>query len=299
MNILNIIKLFVKVDDFLKTDEKKPKSLQIYQKAKTRTPELSDSEIMTIIIYFHESGSKNFKEYYKNTILYCLKSYFPKAVSYTRFLELQNRVFAYMYDFFISISKNKASLYNYIDSTRVKVCHNKRIPNHKVFQGLAKRGKSTMGWFFGFKLHLIINDTGEIVDVVLTSGNKNDAKAVELMKSPLFGFLFGDKGYISKKNEEIFAERGVKYVTYKKKKMKNRRNDFYKYVGLKKRSVIESVNSILKEQLSLEHTRHRSVAGFFRHILSTLISYQLREKKPKITWDFPFLERKEVLLLTE
>jgi len=297
MNILNIIKLFVKVDDFLKINEKRAKLLENTPKAVTRKPELSDSEIMTIAIYFHESGSKNFKEYYENTILYCLRSYFPKAVSYTRFLELQTRVLDLMYDFLISLTKDKAREYNYIDSTKIKVCHNKRISNHKVFQGIAKRGKSTMGWFFGFKLHLIINDIGEIVDLSLTPGNKNDAKALELMKAPLFGFLFGDKGYISKKNEKFFEERGVKYVTYKKKKMKNRRNDFYKYVGLKKRSVIESVNSILKEQLSLEHTRHRSVAGFLKHILSTLISYQLRKKKPKIKRDFPFLEKKEVLLL--
>lgn len=297
MNILNIIKLFVKVDDFLKINEKKSILLGNLKKSITRNPRLSDSEIITIIVYFHESGSKNFKEYYKNTILYCLKSYFPKAVSYTRFLELQTRVLGSMHSFLMSLIKNKAREYNYIDSTKIKVCHNKRIPNHKVFQGLAKRGKSTMGWFFGFKLHLIINDIGEIIDVVLTSGNKNDAKTVELMKSPLFGFLFGDKGYISKKNEKFFETKGVKYVTYKRKKMKNNRNDFYKYVGLKKRSVIESVNSILKEQLSLEHSRHRSIKGFLKHILSTLISYQLREKKPKIRREFPFLEKKEVLLL--
>ena len=297
MNILNIIKLFVKVDDFLKINEKKSKLLKNSKKPVTKNPRLSDSEIITILVYFHESGSKNFKEYYKNIILYCLKSYFPQAVSYTRFLELQTRVLGLMHSFLMSLIENKTREYNYIDSTRIKVCHNKRIPNHKVFQGLAKRGKSTMGWFFGFKLHLIINDIGEIVDVVLTSGNKNDAKAVELMKSPLFGFLFGDKGYISKSNEKFFESKGVKYVTYKRKKMNNNRNDFYKYIGLKKRSVIESVNSVLKEQLSLEHSRHRSIKGFFKHILSTLISYQLREKKPKIKREFPFLEKKEVLLL--
>lgn len=297
MNILNIIKLFVKVDDFVKIHEKKSKLLINSKKCVTRTPELSDSEIITILVYFHESGSKNFKEYYKNNIKYCLRSYFPKAVSYTRFLELQTRVLGLMHSFLMSLIKNNAREYNYIDSTKIRVCHNKRIPNHKVFQGFAQRGKSTMGWFFGFKLHLIINDIGDIVDVVLTPGNKNDAKVVELMKSPLYGFLFGDKGYLSKKNEEIFAKKGVKYVTYKRKKMKDKRNDFYKYIGLKKRSVIETVNSILKEQLSLEHTRHRSIVGFFRHILSTLIAYQLREKKPKIKRDFPFLEKKEVLLL--
>ncbi len=85
----------------------------------------------------------------------------------------------------------------FIDSTSIDVCHNKRIRRNKVFKGLAKSGKTTAGWFYGFKLHLIINELGEILSFQLTPGNASDTSLVEILSKGIVGKLFGDKGYIS------------------------------------------------------------------------------------------------------
>ena len=90
-----------------------------------------------------------------------------------------------------------------MDSTTLKVCRNQRIHNHKVFKGLAERGKSSMGWFYGFKLHLIINDKGEILAFQLTPGNVADVSMVDMLSQEIIGKMFGDKGYIPNQNEDL------------------------------------------------------------------------------------------------
>ena len=96
-------------------------------------------------------------------------------------------------------SKGEITGISFFDSTSIKVCHNKRISRNKVFKGLAKLGKTTTGWFYGFKLHLVINDKGEILAFQLTPGNVSDVSMLETLSSGLWGKLFGDKGYISEK----------------------------------------------------------------------------------------------------
>ena len=85
----------------------------------------------------------------------------------------------------------------FIDSTSIKVCHNRRIKQHKVFQEIAKRGKTSVDWFYGFKLHLAINHRGELLNVALTTGNVDDRKPVRELLKGQSGQFFGDKGYIS------------------------------------------------------------------------------------------------------
>jgi transposase len=171
---------------------------------------------------------------------------------------------------------------SFIDSTRIIVCHNKRIHSHKVFNKLAKRGKTSVGWFYGFKLHLIVNDRGELLAVKLTAGNVDDREPVPEMTREIFGKLFGDKGYISQKLFDLLFEQGVQLITRIKKNMKNKLMPLMDKILLRKRSIIETINDQLKNMSQIEHTRHRSIAGFMLNLLGGLIAYTYHEKKPSL-----------------
>ena len=154
-----------------------------------------------------------------------------------------------------------------------------------MFKGLAELGKSTMGWFFGFKLHLIINEKGELLSVQLTPGNVDDRKPVRQMTSRLVGLLFGDKGYIDQNLFRDLYERGLKLVTGIKKKMANKLVILREKILLRKRSIIETVNSVIKKDFQISHIRHRSFVNGFIHIFSTLIAYAMKSKKPSIKFN--------------
>jgi hypothetical protein len=170
----------------------------------------------------------------------------------------------------------------------LKVCHNRRIHSHKVFDGSARRGRTSVDWFYGFKLHLVINDRGELLSLRLTAGNVDDRQLVEKLVKELFGKLFGDKGYISRDLfERLFCnhEQRLQLITKLKKGMKNRLLPFFDRIMLRKRSVIESVVDQLKNISQIEHTRHRSVVNFFVNLIAGLIAYSWREKKPSLKID--------------
>ena len=284
----DITELFIYIDDFC-TDYKTfstSRTLSGLLRKPTRVPCLSQSEIMTIILLFHRSPAKNFKYFYKSYLpLY--KAEFPTLPSYSRFVELQQRCLNEFSALLIVICGiTKQTGVGYIDSTPIPVCHNKRIYNHKVFKEFAKRGKSTMGWFFGFKLHLIITENGDLLAATLTPGNVDDRSPVRDMTQKLRGLLFGDKGYIDKHLFADLYERGLKLVTGIKSKMKNKLIPIKEKILLRKRSVIETVNGVIKETMQISHTRHRSTINGFIHIISTLVGYSLRTKKPKIKLQF-------------
>lgn len=283
----DITELFTYVDDFCTQYEHHIKAQQITNKVNrkpTRIPCISKSEIMTIIILFQQSPCTNFKYFYKS-YLTLYKAEFPTLPSYNRFIELQQRTLSYFYAFIMIVCKiQKQTGIAFIDSTRIPVCHNKRTSRHKVFKGLAKLGKSTMGWFFGFKLHLVITEKGDLLAIDLTPGNTDDRKPVRKMVSSLTGLLFGDKGYIDQKLFHDLHQEGLKLITGIKKKMKNKLMTIKEKTLLRKRSIIETVNGVLKEGFNMVHTRHRSPINGFIHIFSTLIAYTLKTKKPAIKW---------------
>ena len=284
----DITELFICIDDFCTDYEAflTSHTLPGSPKKLTRVPCLSKSEIMTILLLFHRSPSKNFKYFY-TSYLQLYKAEFPTLPSYNRFVELQQRCLIEFSALLIVIcGMSKQTGVGYIDSTPIPVCHNKRIYNHKVFKDFAKRGKSTMGWFFGFKLHLIINEKGELLAATLTPGNVDDRSPVRDMTQKLVGLLFGDKGYIDKHLFADLYERGLKLVTGIKSKMKNKLMPINEKILLRKRSVIETVNGVIKETMQISHTRHRSTINGFIHIISTLVGCSLRTKKPKIKLQF-------------
>jgi hypothetical protein len=210
-----------------------------------------------------------------------LTSEFPRLVSYNRFVELMPRVLVPLW-FYLHSRKGQVTGISFIDSTPIAVCHNRRISSHKVFAGIAQRGKTSMGWFYGFKLHLLINEHGEILAFSITAGNVDDRKPVAQMTEKVWGKVFGDKGYISAKLlMELFAE-GVELITRIRRNMKQKLMPMLDKILLRKRALIEVVNDQLKNISQIEHTRHRSVANFLVNVVSGLIAYSHQDKKPSL-----------------
>ena len=183
---------------------------------------------------------------------------------------------------FLNSRKGQVTGIGFLDSTRIIVCHNARINSNRVFKNLAKRGKTSVGWFYGFKLHLIVNDRGELLAFKLTAGNVDDREPVPEMTRDMWGKLFGDKGYISQKLFDLLFEQGIQLVTPIKKKMKNKLMPLMDKILLRKRWIIETLNDQLKNISQIEHTRHRSIVGFMLNLLGGLIAYTYHEKKPSL-----------------
>lgn len=282
----DITELFVHVDDFCHLYEQGAQQRLLEDGAKkrrkTRVPGLFMSEIMTIILLFHQSPAKNFKYFYQS-YLQQYRAEFPKLPSYQRFVELIPRTYIYFCCFFnlLCAEASKKGLY-YTDATALPVCHNKRTSRHKVFKDMAALGKTTMGWFFGFKLHLIITEKGELVAAGLTPGNVDDRAPVRDLSQKLQGLMFADKGYIGQELFEDLLQKGLKLVTGLKKNMKNKLMILNEKMLLRKRSIIETVNGLLKENFQISHTRHRSSANALVHIVSTLVAYCFKTNKPRI-----------------
>ncbi len=276
--ITDLTAIFVNFDDFCKyLNQKLPKQIGSCHKSS-----LSISEVGTILIAFHLSDYRHFKHFYLQYVCKHLNCEFPQLVSYNRFLELIPDALVYLVTYLNRHCTGECTGISFIDSTSIKVCHNKRIPSHKVFDGLAKRGKTSVDWFFGFKLHLVINDKGDILACQFTPGNVDDRVPVKNLSKGLSGYLFGDKGYLKQDLFEDLYERGVKLVTKIKRNMKNCLIPMFEKVMLRRRAIIESVNDFLKNVCQIEHSRHRSSVNAFVHMLSALIAYSFLPKKPSL-----------------
>ena len=278
-----IEEIFCEIDDFCKEfyQDQTKYLLSNLNRKRNRYCRMSSSEIMTILILFHLSHYRTFKDFYHECVIKYWQSYFPDLVSYNRFLELKSFVVPILAVYMKYKSGAETGMY-YIDSTTLKVCHNQRIHRHKVFDNIAKRGKSSMGWFFGFKLHLVINHKGEIMSFCLTPGNIDDRKPMESLLKNLKGTDCGDKGYISKIKTQTLFEKGLNFVTKTKANMqKIARTNFEKYL-LAQRSIVETVIEQLKSICLIEHSRHRKPDNFLANTLSALIAYTIKPRKPSI-----------------
>jgi hypothetical protein len=285
-----ITEIFCSIDDFCKSFLPFWKEKLIANGKKRFKPsKLSLSEVMTVQVIFQLSGYKTFKDFYLGYVSKHLKKEFPNLVSYNRMVELKQQSFIPLAVYLKSSALGDCTGISFIDSTPLRVCHNKRIHQHKTFKGLAKRGQCSIGWFYGFKLHIITSDTGELIDFMITKANTDDRKPLKFNTfiKKLYGKLFGDKGYISKELFNNLFSNGVHLVTKLKKNMKTKLltplQDAY---HLRKRAIIETVFDQLKNICQVEHSRHRSVANYFNNIFSALIAYNFKDKKPSLKNNF-------------
>ena len=289
INIDKNTEIFYIVDEFLKIFYQYVEKHHIsYKKSKRRNRKyrMSDSEIITILILYHLSGYKNFKVFYTNGVQIGLKNDFPKTVSYNRFLELREKVFIPMACLLKNKLLSKCTGISFIDSTPLKVCDLHRIGLHKTLKLYANKGKCSMGWFYGFKLHIICNERGEIVNFQVTKGNVDDRQVLkdkEIIKN-IKGKLLGDRGYVSRELTQELYKSGIQLITKLKSNMKNILMDRKDKLLLKHRGLIESLNNKLKNSCEIEHSRHRSLNGFLVNIISALSAYQLMPNKPHIRY---------------
>lgn len=294
---LSLLELFCDVDDFCQEFESKlaqrllESEVELEAKAKPGPKSgLSRSELMTLLIHFHQASYRDLKAYYQKYVLVYLRAEFPGLVSYQRFVELIPQALlalcAYLKRCF-----GRCTGLSFVDSTSIKVCHSLRIHSHKVFAGVAKRGKNSMGWFFGFKLHLICNDRGELLNVFFTPANVDERKGLrhmlQHMSRAIFGKLFADRGYISKSLMlQLLSDFGIQLFTGLKKNMHTTLPVLYEdAVLLRKRTIIETITDQLKNISQLEHSRHRSISNFMANALGALIAYCHQPKKPALRFD--------------
>ncbi len=278
----SITALFCCIDDFAKTFEDWEKHRLIDTgRQRLRSGKLSLSEMLFIMVLFHGSAYKDFKHFWLYGVEIEYRDCFGDLPSYGRFVTLMPRLLVPFCVLLHCFRGEETGLY-FADSTKLAVCHNARISRNKVFKGLAKRGRSTMGWFFGFKLHMVINSKGQVMAVKITAGNTDDRKPFEAMVAELDGKMFADKGYISKALFRRLWQRGLHLITGIRRNMKNYLLPLLDKILLRKRFIIETLFDKLKSGMGLEHTRHRSPTNAFVHVLSCVVAYVLAQPKVKM-----------------
>jgi hypothetical protein len=274
-----LVVIFCELDDFCKELDMYAKDylLEGPTKKGARGPmcKLAMSEIMTILVMFQIIRFRDFKTFYCGFLQVYWRSYFVCLPTYHRFVEIMQRA-TFPMALFAQLKSGKRTGIYYVDSSGLPVCHLKRQKRHKTFQALAQFGRSSFGWFFGLKLHIVINNKGELVAFKITPGNHSDLKAAEPLFKTLRGLAFGDKGYISKKLFALLLGKGLKLITRSRRNMKNVLPITpYEKQLLHQRNVVETVIGHLKQHYQVWHTRHRSVMNAMTHLLSALAAYAI------------------------
>ena len=281
-----LYQLFMDIDDFMQ-------ALEAYQakvnggKRRNRPgskASMSQSELMTILVFYHYSGYKCFQYYYEEMVLKDLESEFPKAISYSYFVSQIGKLAQPLFLFaqWRAQQAQRTGIY-FADSKKLPVCDNRRIHSNRVFEGVAGRGKSSTGWFYGLKTHLIVNNLGEIVHFVITPANftDNNFKVLDFLLDDLQGKCFADKGYLTKFFEH-FLDKGIHLITKIRKNMKNVLMNIADKLWLRKRAMIESINDLLMTVFDIDHSRHRSPWNAIVHAIAGLIAYSYYPHKPTV-----------------
>ena len=282
---MSIVSLFCEIHDFFMMYEAHlsapclPRKTSSERRGRRRSLHASE---MTILIAFHQSNYRTLKHFYEKHVCVYWSSEFPNLVSYTRFVQLQQEVLTLL-TLYLYTRLGTCSGISFVDSTPLRVCDNQRISAHRVFIADAERAKTSMGWFYGFKLHLIVNDTGELLSFLFTPANTDDRHPLtKLVSAEVSGNLYADRGYISKDLRQLLSKRGINLVYKVRKNMKPLPLSVAGEAFLKKHVLIESVIKELKTQTQLEHTRHRSLENFQVNAIAALIAYTYLLKKPTL-----------------
>lgn len=282
MDMNQLTRIFCELDDFYKEYDSYMKAHLLPAPSLTThrgpKPRLTESEIMTLLVAFQYSGFRNFKNFYNGFVAVYWKSAFPDLVSYHHFISIMSRVIFPLL-LFTQLNSGKQTGIYYIDSTVLPACHYKRSGRNKTFENIAKYGRTSVGRFFGLKLHLVINDQGELIAFKMTKGNRHDVKEAAPLLKKLKGFAFGDKGYIGKELFENLLEKGLKLITRVRKNMKKKTLSKLEKQLLNQRGIIETVIDHLKHRYQIWHTRHRSPLHAITHLMAALVAYTIEPLK--------------------
>ena len=276
---MEIVTLFCEIDDFCTQLEPWLKTQLLATRQRERESRMHLSEVMTILVWFHVVGYRNFKQFYRHEVGKHLRAEFPQLVSYNRFVELQRNALLPLC-IYLRQRYGHCTGISFIDSTALAVCHNRRIHSHQVFKAEAARGKSSVGWFYGFKCHLVVNEQGELLACCLTPGNVDDRAPVPQLVKELWGKLFGDKGYLSQPLCEQLLAQDLHLITKLRRNMQNKLMPMMDKLLLRKRAILETIVDQLKNISQIEHTRHRSLYNSMGNLMAGLIAYTWRPLKP-------------------
>lgn len=275
----NIVEVYCFIDNFVKMIEsKKAKSLV------GRKSMLTKTDYITLAIFKQDHGIKTTKQLYEFVRDYMQKDFLPLP-SYQQFnhgIKSTFRYFVIIAWILTKMTRKKGARYHIVDSSPLPVCNNQYRFIAKLFKGFARSGKNLNGWFWGFKLHLIINHNMEIEAIRISGGSTSDIDALnDDFIEGIKGWLIGDKGYIGQSKARQLAKKGLKLVTRSRKNMKKvPALPIHNYL-LSKRQAIESTFSYLKHRLSVLNSYARSVEGFFVNVFSAIITYTLNITKTK------------------
>ena len=268
-----IIHLFCIVDDLLKLCSQKP----IGMNKGGRPKKLSNAELLTFALLEHVLHFPHKKACYRFLSSYC-RRFFPHLPEYSNYVLQTNAMApdaAQLLLLCCAVHRHETYTEQYVDSTPLPVCKNKRIVSHKVCKDIATRSKSSTGWFYGFKLHAVCNPEGQLLSVRLTTGSVDDRSPLLLLLKDLSGLVVGDAGYLSKELQEKLQENNVHLFTAVRTNMKKLMTAF-QHTVLKRRQRIESVFSVLKERMGMVSSLSRSVKGHFARYIATLLAYCLK-----------------------
>lgn len=283
---MDILPLFFEIDEFCRVFEPLWRKRLLADGLRKRDwrRRLSLLEVMTIPVLFHQSGYRNLKQFYLEFVGLHLSAEFPGLVSDNRFVEFERDALLPLAAY-LQTKRGVCTGISFVDSTRLAVYTNLRIPRHKQFADFAGRGKTSVGWFYGFKLHITVSGRGELLSWFITQGNVDDRRPVPGLARNLWGKLFGDKGYISAPLKSVLQDQGVQLLTKVKRNMKPQEISAVDKILLRKRSIIETVFDQLKNISQIEHTRHHSFWNFPVNIIAGLAAYSWREKKPNLNYN--------------
>ena len=259
--------------DFLKHSNKR---------LRMRSSQLKVSEVVFIAIWYKCSHFNNFKAFFLS-LRQNFRHLFRYLPCYQRIVYLINSHQLALHALHFALMKDCHSSHLWIDSTTLPVCKNQRIGRHKSIKAIATRGKSSMGWFFGCKLHLIMNQSGDVVSTALSNGHTADIKMVEQLVKGLKAKLYADRGYISQNLRQSIKEQGVDLITYHRKNMQAVNLSKADTYNLRQRNQIETLFSLLKGKYNLVTSKARSIEGYLAGIYASLCAYQIyHENKPTI-----------------
>jgi hypothetical protein len=216
------------------------------------------------------------------------KPYFPGLPSYENFLKATNRSFPFtvmLVRYFLLLNRRRSGGgVFFLDSTALSVCANGNISTHRVTKGFASRGKTSKGWFYGFKLHGACDAWGNLVQLRFTTGGKPDRQETEALAEGLTGLFVGDAGYLLK--HEAFERLFEKHKRILSAARKNIKRLMTEQQGrlFRKRSIVETVWGVLKERFGLVFHLARNITGLFRHYCYSLLSNRLQPVLPSFSF---------------
>jgi hypothetical protein len=245
----------------------------------TKKHNLSIPELASLAIFRFFTGHRNWKDFYRHLKTYHGKD-FLSLPSYKNFLVAINGCAGFamvLLSGFLKLFRLRTpdDAVKFADSTKLRVCEIFRSLSHKVAKGVASKSKTHTGWFYGFRLHIVINGWLEILGIRITTATEDERRALASMWDDFLGMIVADAGYVGKEWAAKARAEGKILFAAVRANMKKLMTEAQHRL-LKERQKVEIVFATLKLRFGIETTLPRSVFGYFAHYLWALAAYQLK-----------------------